>query len=292
VTRPGPLPDHAVGPACEPGAPVALDAAVVRLTAPNASMMTGPGTNSYVVGTDEVVVIDPGPVIDAHLDALRGVIAGRRVTAVAVTHHHRDHAPAARVLADAVGAPVVGHGHEGLVVDVALAEGSELFAGTDVLVAWHTPGHASDHLCFFLPSSGWLFTGDHVMQGSTVVIRPPDGDLVDYLMSLERISDSPTVQRLAPGHGRVLESPAAVIAAIVAHRLARGTVVLNELLEHGPGTAAQLRPFADADLGRARDGVATATGWAHLLALVQEGTATTSSVRDDPDAVFTAISGF
>jgi glyoxylase-like metal-dependent hydrolase (beta-lactamase superfamily II) len=277
-----------VGPACEPGEPVVLDAMVTRVTAPNPSMMTGPGTNAYVVGTDEVVVVDPGPVIDTHLDALRTVIAGRRVAAVAVTHHHRDHAPGARALADSVGAPVVGHGHDTLAVDVAITEGAELGTGAHVLVAWHTPGHASDHLCFYAPASGWLFTGDHVMQGSTVVIGPPDGDLTAYLSALERIRDAPGVRRIAPGHGRVLESPASVVAAILAHRRARGTVVLEALREHGPGTAAQLRPFAYADVGSDRDVVATATCWAHLLALVEAGTATSSSTRDDPAAVFSA----
>ena len=288
MTQPVALPDLAVGPACEPGEPVALDETVTRITAPNPSIMTGPGTNAYLVGTSEVVVIDPGPAIDSHLDALRGLIAGRRVAAIAVTHHHRDHAPAARLLADAIGAPVVGLGHDQLDVDVAITEGSELAAGTDVLVAWHTPGHASDHLCFFAPASGWLFTGDHVMQGSTVVIRPPDGDLGAYLSSLERIRDADGVRRLAPGHGRVLESPTAVVEAIIAHRRARGTVVLDALREHGPGTPAQLRPFAYADVGSDRDVVATATCWAHLRALVEEGAASSSSHRDDPEAVFTA----
>jgi glyoxylase-like metal-dependent hydrolase (beta-lactamase superfamily II) len=290
VTRPAPLRDHAVGPVCEPGKPVELDTKVTRLTAPNPSMMTGPGTNAYVVGTDEVVVIDPGPAIDEHLDALRGVIAGRRVAAVAVTHHHRDHAPAARLLADDVGAPVVGHGHDLFTVDVALVEGDELSAGAEALVAWHTPGHASDHLCYFAPGSGMLFTGDHVMQGSTVVIRPPDGDLGAYLDSLERIRSAAEVLRIAPGHGRVLESPDVVIAEILEHRRARGAVVLDALREHGPGTAAKLRPFAYADVGSDRDAVATATCWAHLLAFVDDGTASTSSGRDDPDATFAATS--
>jgi glyoxylase-like metal-dependent hydrolase (beta-lactamase superfamily II) len=283
------LPDHAVGPACEPGEPIELDAAVTRLTAPNPSIMTGPGTNAYVVGTDVVVVVDPGPAIDSHLDALRRAVAGRRVAAVAVTHHHRDHAPGARQLADAVGAPVVGHGHPELEVDVALSEGAEL-GGDSGLVAWHTPGHASDHLCFYAPASGWLFTGDHVMQGSTVVIRPPDGDLGAYLSSLERVRGAHEVRRIAPGHGRVLESPAAVLTGIIEHRRARGAVVLEALREHGPGTPAQLRPFAYADVGSDRDAVATATCWAHLRALVEEGTATSSSGRDDPEAVFSATS--
>lgn len=126
------------------------------------------------------------------------------------------------------------------------------------------------------------------MQGSTVVIRPPDGDLRAYLTSLERLRGTPSVRRIAPGHGRVLESPAEVVAEIIEHRRARATVVLAALRAHGPSTAAQLRPFAYADVGSDRDVVATATCWAHLRALVDEGTATSSSGRDDPVAVFTA----
>jgi glyoxylase-like metal-dependent hydrolase (beta-lactamase superfamily II) len=288
VTSPAALPDHAIGPPCEPGVPVELDAGLTRLTAPNPSIMTGPGTNAYVVWSDVVVVVDPGPAIGEHLDALRRLVAGRRVAAVAVTHHHRDHAPGARPIADALGAPVVGFGHDELDVDVVATDGDELGDGDGALVAWHTPGHASDHLCFFSPHAGWLLTGDHVMQGSTVVVRPPDGDLRAYLSSLERIREDPSVRRMAPGHGRVLESPGQVVAEIIEHRRARGVVVLEALRAHGPSTAAELRPFAYADVGSDRDVVATATCWAHLRALVDEGTATSSSGRDDPDAVFSA----
>jgi glyoxylase-like metal-dependent hydrolase (beta-lactamase superfamily II) len=251
-------------------------------------MMTGPGTNTYVVGDDALVVIDPGPPIASHLDVVLGVIGGRRVTAVAVTHHHVDHAPAARALADEVGAPVVGHGHALLAVDVHAVEGTTLAAGDLGLVAWHTPGHASDHLCYFAPTLGWLFTGDHLMQGSTVVIRPPDGDLSSYLASIERVRADRRVRRLAPGHGRVLTSPASVAADVLAHRAARAELVLEALRAHGPGTAAALRAFAYPDVGPERDSVATATCWAHLLALVDDGAATSSGPRYDPDAVFSA----
>jgi len=290
VTGPAPLPDHALGAACVPGEPVELHPTVTRITAPNPSMMTGPGTNTYLIGDDRLVVIDPGPSIAAHLDAIGAAIAGREVGAVAVTHHHRDHAPAARVLADALGAPVVGFGHAELDVDVRAAEGTELAAGDLGLVAWHTPGHASDHLCFFAPSLGWLFTGDHVMQGSTVVIRPPDGDLTDYLVSLARVRDDAGVAAIAPGHGRLIGEPSAAAADIIGHRAERGELVAAALRDHGPATASALRPFAYPDVGPERDAVATATCWAHLLALAGEGRATTTSRRDDPDAVFATAS--
>jgi len=290
VSGPTALPERALGPPCVPGAPAAVHAWVTRLTAPNPSMMTGPGTNTYVVGDDVVVVIDPGPPIASHLEAVLAVIGGRSVAAVAVTHHHRDHAPAARSLAAAVDAPVVGRGHSLLSVDVVAEEGSELGASDLGLVAWHTPGHASDHLCYFAPSTGWLFTGDHLMQGSTVVIRPPDGDLSAYLASVARVRDDKRVRRLAPGHGRLLGAPTRAAEEVLAHREQRAAIVLEALRQHGPATAADLRTHAYADVGPERSDVATATCWAHLLALVDEGCATSSSERFDPDAVFTATS--
>jgi glyoxylase-like metal-dependent hydrolase (beta-lactamase superfamily II) len=292
VSSPGPLPDLAEGPACVPGVPVALGVLVSRVTAPNPSMMTGPGTNTYVIGEHggDVVVIDPGPDSAEHRDVIAAVVDGRRVSAVAVTHHHRDHAPGARALADEVGAPVVGHGHEALAVDVSAHEGFELVAGAVRLIAWHTPGHASDHLCFLEPTGGWLFTGDHVMEGSTVVIRPPDGDLTAYLANVIRVRDDHRLTKLAPGHGRVLADPRAAAAAILEHRARRAGLVESALVEHGPGTAASLRAFAYHDVGPERDTVAIATCWAHLLALVDDGRATSSAERDDPEAVFSAPS--
>jgi glyoxylase-like metal-dependent hydrolase (beta-lactamase superfamily II) len=286
---PGALPDLAEGPACVPGVPVALGRVVVRVTVPNPSMMTGPGTNTYVVGEHDgdVLVIDPGPELPAHRAILTSIIDGRRVTAVAVTHHHRDHAPGARALADETGAPVVGYGHAELEVDVAAREGTELVAGDVRLVAWFTPGHASDHLCFLDPADGWLFSGDHVMEGSTVVIQPPDGDLTAYLANVARVRDA-GIAKLAPGHGRVVGAPRVAAEAIIGHRAARAALVLDALREHGPATATTVRAFAYRDVGPERDAVAIATCWAHLLAFVDEGAATSSSSRDDPDAVFRA----
>ena len=289
MSTPAPLPDHAIGPPCVPGTPAGVHRFVTRLTAPNPSMMTGPGTNTYVIGDDVVLIVDPGPPLPSHLDGVLAVGGDRRVAGVAVTHHHRDHAPAARWLADKVDAPVVGHGHALLAVDLKAEEGAQLHAGSEALVAWHTPGHASDHLCLYMPSTGWLFTGDHLMEGSTVVIRPPDGDLSAYLRAVARVRDDHRLRRLAPGHGRVLATPALVATEVLAHRRERGALVLAALVDHGPATAAALRTYAYPDVGPERDEIATATCWAHLLALVDEGLARTSaSDRYDPDAVFSA----
>jgi glyoxylase-like metal-dependent hydrolase (beta-lactamase superfamily II) len=289
VSGPSPLPDLAEGPECIHGVAVQLDECLTRLTAPNPSIMTGPGTNSYVVGDDEVVVIDPGPDDKGHLAALVREIAGRTVRAVAVTHHHSDHAPGARALADQVRAPVVGYGHAQLEVDVQALEGMVLTAGSWRLVAWFTPGHASDHVCFLEPSRGWLFTGDHLMQGSTVTIFPPDGDLTAYLENVARVRDDHQLLRLAPGHGRVLAPPQAAAAAVLEHRAQRAAIVLQALRDHGPGSAAALVPYAYADVGPERTVVATATCWAHLLGLEDDGIARREGARDDPDARFELI---
>lgn len=289
MSGPSALPDLAEGPDCTYGAAVALDEGLLRLTAHNPSIMTGPGTNSYVVGDDEVVVLDPGPDDEAHLAALHREIAGRTVRGVAVTHHHSDHAPGARALADQVGAPVVGFGHAQLDVDVQAREGMVLTAGTWRLVAWFTPGHASDHVCFLEPTRGWLFTGDHLMQGSTVTIFPPDGDLTAYLANVARVRDDVRLVRLAPGHGRVLAPPQAAAAAVLEHRAQRAAIVLRALRDHGPASAGSLLPYAYADVGPERAVVATATCWAHLLGLEDDGLARRDGAREDPDARFEAI---
>lgn len=286
---PSALPDLAQGPACVPGEPVELAPDVVRLTAPNPSLMTGPGTNSYVVGAAEVVVVDPGPLDAVHLDRLVALVGGRRVRAIAVTHHHPDHAPLARALAERCGAPVRGFGHAAVDVDEVLGDGDVLEAGGARLEAWHTPGHASDHLCLYERRRGVLFSGDHLMEGSTVVIRPPDGDLTDYLREVARVRDGAALAQLLPGHGRMVAPASAAAEAVLEHRRQRGELVLDALVSHGPATAAELVGAAYPDVGPERLGIATATCWAHLLALVREGRASTSGPPSQPDAVFSAV---
>jgi glyoxylase-like metal-dependent hydrolase (beta-lactamase superfamily II) len=251
-------------------------------------MMRGPGTNTYLVGDGPLIVIDPGHEDAAHRSAVIAAIRGRTVSAVAVTHHHGDHAPGARALADALGAPVVGYGHPTFDVDVAAREGTVLDGGSCPLTAWHTPGHASDHVCWFAPSLGWLFTGDHLMEGSTVVIPPPDGDLTTYLETVARVRDDTRVTMLAPGHGRLIDAPAAVASDVLDHRARRAALVLGALAAHGPSTPGDLRPSVYLDIEAERHRVATLATWAHLLALVDSGDATLEGSRDDPEAVFTA----
>jgi glyoxylase-like metal-dependent hydrolase (beta-lactamase superfamily II) len=287
AAAPQPLPDSGVGPAVVVGEPVVVGELVTRLTAPNPSFMTGPGTNTYLVGHRALAVIDPGPVVDAHLDAIEraAVAADAVIRWIIVTHHHRDHAPAARALAKRTGAEVVAFGHpEGVDPDKKVGDGFELVGPEFHLRAIHTPGHASDHLCWLLEEGSILFSGDHVMEGSTVVIRPPDANMAAYLKSLDRLLRlDPPIARIAPGHGRMIGDPAGVIGAIVRHRLEREEHVVAALGDLGRGTLDDLLPAVYADVNAPRLEVARASLWAHLVKLAVDGRARLlDDGKDDP----------
>jgi glyoxylase-like metal-dependent hydrolase (beta-lactamase superfamily II) len=271
------IPDFSIGPAVVSEQAVAVASRVARVTALNPSIMTGPGTNTYLVGSRDVAVIDPGPILDDHLDVIERAMAKSHGTIrwIAVTHHHRDHAPAARRLADRTGAELIAFGHpESLEPDRPVGDGFVLEAADFRLRALHTPGHASDHLCWLLEEEGLLFSGDHVMQGSTVVIPPLDGNMTAYLASLDRLLElDPPIAAIAPGHGRLIGDPAAVINAIVRHRLDREARVLTELEEVGAGTVDDLLPRVYPGVPEDLEAVARASLWAHLLKLALDGKA-------------------
>ncbi len=258
----------------EPGRPVALSASVVRVTAANPGMMTGPGTNTYLVGTDDLVALDPGPDDGAHLDALAELGAGR-IRWIVVTHTHPDHSPGAAGLAARTGAEVVGFdARDDFAPDVSAGEGFELHPAGATLRALHTPGHASNHLCWLLVGDNMLFSGDHVMQGSTVVIAPPDGDMTQYLASLRRLLDlDPPLATIAPGHGSLITRPAATLAAIIDHRLTREAVVTRALAARHDATVDELLPAVYGDVRDELLPVARKSLWAHLRRLGTEGTA-------------------
>ncbi len=281
----------AEGPLPVPGVPTTIAPGVVRLTAPNPSMMTGPGTNTYLIGEQSLLIIDPGPDDPAHRRRLVDVIAGRPVDAIAVTHTHPDHAPGSDRLGRVVGAPLLGVAPGPSFRPDRLLVDGEVLTPSDLMVrVLHTPGHASDHCCFLLEGEDMVFTGDHVMEGSTVVIRPPDGDMGAYLASVERLaSTDPPLRSIAPGHGRVIVDPATALVDLAAHRRRREVLVEEALSAHGPSSAAGLRPFVYQDLEEARHDIATATIWAHLRHLVERDRAVLLDVRqgaDGPDAIF------
>ena len=212
-----------------------LEPLVARVLAPNPSAFTYTGTQTYLVGTDKLAVIDPGPADARHIEALLAAIGGREVVAIMCTHTHRDHSPAAAPLAQATGAPIVGCAP--LVIDSdeprmdaafdrdyapdrILADG-EAVAGPDwTLRAVATPGHTSNHLCFALEESGALFTGDHVMGWSTSVVVPPDGDMGDYLASLALLYERAD-SVYYPAHGPAVEKPRQLVRGMIGHRRAR-----------------------------------------------------------------------
>jgi len=240
----------------KPGQAVTLAAGVRRLLAPNPGMMTGPGTNTYLVGDDDVAVIDPGPRIESHIEAIQSQSPGK-IRWILCTHTHPDHSPAAMPLASATGAELLGiPAPAGKVQDKSfkpdrvLADGDTLDAGAFALRAVHTPGHASNHLCFRHETHCWLFTGDHIMNGSTVVIDPPDGNMKHYLESLERLK-SLELAALAPGHGEVIDSPLEAIDWLIAHRQTREAKVVAALESHPGLTLAELTPhvYSDVDPG-------------------------------------------
>jgi glyoxylase-like metal-dependent hydrolase (beta-lactamase superfamily II) len=215
------------------------------------------------------------------------------VRTILVTHTHIDHAPGAAALAAVTGARVIGYGPaENFAPDECVGEGWTLSCpGTGpsdqlTLRAVHTPGHASDHLCWLVEEHALLLTGDHVMHGSTVVIRPPDGDLHQYLASLARLRDStPPIRTLAPGHGRLMDHVPEVVDALVAHRLGRHETIAAALARSGDGTVDELLPVVYGDVTERQLPVARFSLWAHLRALSQEGRAVCVDAPTSEDAI-------
>ncbi|HYZ33672.1 MAG TPA: MBL fold metallo-hydrolase [Crenalkalicoccus sp.] len=239
--------------ALAPGAVERTAPGVRRVLCNNPSAFTFRGTNTWLLGEGRsVAVLDPGPEDPAHLAAILDAVKGETVTHILVTHTHRDHSPGARALATATGAATYGfgphltppgEGGEGgdhdFRPDVVLPDGAVVEGEGWRLSALHTPGHCANHLCFALEGSGVLFSGDQVMSWSTSVVSPPDGDMADYMRSLERLRARGAADRLyLPGHGPPLPEPAPFLAALAAHRAEREARVLAAVRTQ-PGAAAE-----------------------------------------------------
>jgi len=229
------------------GALMRLSPLVARVLAPNPSPFTYTGTQTYIVGAEDVAVIDPGPDDAAHLAALVDAIGGRPVRAILCTHTHRDHSPAAAPLGALTGAPVIGCApltmdDDGPRADAAfdaayrpdrvLADGQKVGGMGWTLMAVATPGHTSNHLCFALPEEGALFTGDHVMGWSTSVVSPPDGDMTAYMASMQRLLDRDDAVYY-PAHGDPVDSPQRLVRGMMGHRKQREGQIVRFLERNG-----------------------------------------------------------
>jgi glyoxylase-like metal-dependent hydrolase (beta-lactamase superfamily II) len=261
-----------------------------RITAPNPGVMTGAGTNTYLLGQREVAVLDPGPDMPEHVHAILAAIeeGGGELARVFATHTHVDHSPATASLLRHRKVEVIGAlATDNMFQDAHFApdiqcQHDQVFASDEYsLRAVATPGHVSNHFCFLEQGSGYLMTGDHIMNGSTVVIVPPSGDMAAYIGSLRLLLDYP-MSYLAPGHGDIMDNPAGVVKWLVEHRLERERKVLEVLRQHGQGSVDDLVLGVYDDVPVDIHPVAKLSLLAHLIKLEQEQRAR----RDDQHWVF------
>lgn len=266
------------------GLPIALEPLVTRILAPNPSPYTFTGTQTYLVGAETLAVIDPGPEDDAHRAALLAAINGRPVSAILITHHHRDHSPGAPGLARATGAPIIGAApfladqaaaredasfDPNYAPDRVLADGERVGGDEWTLEAIATPGHTSNHLAFALPETGALFSGDHVMGWATSVVSPPDGDMGQYMASLEKLLGRDD-RVYYPGHGEVVDNPRRLVRGMLGHRKQREGQILRRLADGAqdvPELVESMYVGLDAKLVRA----AERSVLAHLIDLDARG---------------------
>jgi glyoxylase-like metal-dependent hydrolase (beta-lactamase superfamily II) len=259
----------------KPDQVVELSPMVRRITAANPSMMTGPGTNTFIIGNDRLTVIDPGPALVEHTEAIVDYCDGR-LEQILLTHTHPDHSPGAALLQQITGASVKASPvqltriyDETFTLNQPLEDGDRLDLDEYSIEVVHTPGHVANHLCFLLKGCHWLFAGDMVMDGSTVVIAPPDGHMGEYLNSLHRLVDMP-IEAIAPAHGRIMDSPASYLQSLIEHRLRREQKVIDSLVNLGAATIDELSPSVYDDVPVVLHSVAAMSLEAHLIKLADD----------------------
>ena len=256
---------------------VQISPLIRRITAGNASVFTGPGTNTYLIGKEEITVLDPGPAMDSHIDAITS--AEGKIKQIVVTHTHPDHSPGVRLLQERLDVPAYGmltetsKGQDRSFKPDKILKDGDMFEETEfTLKVVHTPGHASNHLCYILEEEEFIFTGDHIMNGSTVVIGPPDGNMKEYLDSLEKLKQF-KLSKIAPGHGEVLDSPYEVAEWIINHRLQREEKVATALKEATKGNPESLVSRVYDDVDSSLFPIAKASLLAHLIKLEEDNVA-------------------
>jgi len=249
---------------------------IQRITASNGSVFTGQGTNSYLIGIDDITLVDPGPKIDAHLSNLLE-LGKNKIKRILVTHTHPDHSPGAKVLAEKLKIPLMGR----LVAkddsrqdrtfkpDQVLNHGDIIKTDEYTIEVIHTPGHASNHLCYLIAEEETMLTGDHIMNGSTVVIAHPDGSMRQYLDSLTLLKNY-KFNRIGPGHGDFLGDPFAVVDWIIAHRLERESKVVEKLQLISPCNSNTLVKEVYDDVDERLHPIALWSLEAHLTKLLED----------------------
>jgi glyoxylase-like metal-dependent hydrolase (beta-lactamase superfamily II) len=271
--------------AFEYGTAETLSPLIRRVVARNPSPFTFTGTGTYIVGRGNVAVIDPGPALPDHVEALLAALAGETVSHILITHTHLDHSPAAAALKRATGAPTLGFGPHGatrsegagseegadraFVPDLALRDGDVVEGKGWRMAAVHTPGHTSNHLCFALEDEKVLFSGDHVMGWSTSVIAPPDGDMASYLRALDKLLPRDDAVYW-PTHGPAITDPKAHVRAFIAHRRERSAAILQRLAA-GDETIPALVEAIYVGLDPRLRAAAGRSVLSHLIALIEEG---------------------
>lgn len=273
-----------------PGALVRVSPATRRLVAPNPGAFTFTGTCSYIIGAGDVAIVDPGPAIDSHVEALLAALEGERLRVILCTHTHRDHSPAARLLQERTGATIAGcapyapppdleitgpgldAAHDrAYAPDHILADGETIAVGGLTIETVATPGHTTNHLCYALREERSLFTGDHVMGWATTVVAPPDGSMSDYLASMEKLRARD--ERIYwPAHGAPVQEPQRYLRALVHHRRQREQAILQRL-ETGDETIAAMVARIYEGIDARLHGAAALSVFAHLEDLVERGLA-------------------
>ena len=261
-----------------------VEPGIARLLAPNPSAFTYTGTQTYFLGSEQLAIIDPGPDLPEHVDAIIAAIGTRNVAAILCTHTHRDHSPAAAPLAERTGAPIVGCAPLALETvgpradaafdgdytpDRVLDDGEAISVDGLSITAFATPGHTSNHLCFALEGSGALFTGDHVMGWSTTVVVPPDGDMAAYMRSLDKLRQRDD-RIYYPAHGPPVTNPSQYVRGLIGHRMQREKQVLG-IVSKAPTVIPEIVSAAYPGLDPRLTAAAGGSVLAHLLDLEARG---------------------